>query len=53
MMFRGMESSGFVLMSQNVAIAQRLVDFGDFPRANAGNHGIVTGLKAASRLANS
>ena len=38
---------------KNVVIAQRLADFGDFPRANAGNHGIVTGVGAASRLANS
>jgi len=53
MMFRGTESSGFVLVSQNVVIAQRLADFDEFPRANAGNHGIVTGARAAPRLANS
>jgi hypothetical protein len=51
MLFRSAESSGFVLMSRYVVIAQRLADFGEFVRANAGNHGIVTGAGAAPRLA--
>jgi hypothetical protein len=51
--FRATESSGFVLINQSVTIAQRFADFDDFPRANAGNHGIVTGAGAANRLANS
>jgi len=53
MTFREAESSGFVLINPSVTIAQRFVDFDDFLRANAGNHGIVTGAGAANRLANS